>query len=95
MGTITAGSCTYLNGRRRQRIHAGSVVLMNPGDVHACNPIGDERWSYRMFHIESDWLAAIQQDVGSTRAGFLPFLTAATTEPRLYAGLNRLYDVLI
>jgi hypothetical protein len=36
IGAITAGSCTYLNGRARQRINAGSVVLMNPGDVHAC-----------------------------------------------------------
>jgi AraC-like DNA-binding protein len=95
IGAITAGSCIYLNGRTRQRIDAGSVVLMNPGDVHACNPIGDERWSYRMLHIESAWLAAIQQDVGIARDGFLPFLTTATTNARLYAGVKRLYEVLI
>lgn len=95
IGAIIAGSCTYLNGRTRQRIGAGSVVVMNPGDVHACNPIGDERWSYRMLHIESEWLAAIQQDVGLTRDEFLPFRTTATLQPRLYAGVNRLYEVLI
>jgi AraC-like DNA-binding protein len=95
IGAITAGSCLYLNGTTRQQISAGSVVLMNPGDVHACNPIGDERWSYRMLHIDVSWLTAIQQDVSITRDGFLPFLTAATMEPRLYTGLNRLYEVLI
>lgn len=95
IGAITAGSCIYLNGSTRQRISAGSVVLMNPGDAHACNPIGDERWSYRMLHIDVPWLATIQQDVGITRDRFLPFLTAATTQPALYAGLNRLYDVLM
>ena len=94
IGAITAGSCIYLHGRTRQQISAGSVVLMNPGDVHACNPIGDERWSYRMLHIDVPWLAAIQQDVGITRDRFLPFLTTATTQPGLYTGLNRLYEVL-
>lgn len=95
IGAITAGSCTYSNGGTRQRISAGSVVLMNPGDVHACNPVGDERWSYRMLHVDVAWLAAIQQDVGITRDHFLPFLTAATTQQALYTGLNRLYEVLI
>jgi AraC-like DNA-binding protein len=95
IGAITAGSCTYLSGRTRQQIGAGSVVLMNPGDVHACNPIGDERWSYRMLHIDSAWLTAIQQDVGITRDRFRPFLTVATTQPDLYAGLNCLYEVLV
>jgi AraC-like DNA-binding protein len=94
IGAITAGSCIYLNGRTRQQIGAGSVVLMNPGDVHACNPIGDEQWSYRMLHIDVPWLVAIQQDVGITRDRFVPFLTAATMQPGLYGGLNRLYEVL-
>jgi AraC-like DNA-binding protein len=95
IGAITAGSCIYLNGRTRQRVSAGSVVLMNPGDVHACNPIGDERWSYRMLYVDVPWLAAIQQEVGITRDRFLPFLTVATTQRRLFTGLNRLYEVLI
>lgn len=68
---------------------------MNPGDVHACNPIGDERWSYRMLHIDVPWLTAIQQDMGITHDRFLPFLTAATLQPDWCTGLNRLYEVLI
>src|SRR3569832_1501928 len=44
IGFVTHGRCTYLNGRTRQPIRAGTVVLMNPGDVHACNPSHDEPW---------------------------------------------------
>lgn len=95
IGAITAGSCNYLNGRTRQQIRAGSVVLMNPGDVHACNPIGDARWSYRMLYVDVPWLTAIQQEVGITRDRFLPFLTTATMQRELYIGLNRLYEVLV
>lgn len=95
IGIVTNGRCTYLNGKTRERIGAGSVVVMNPGDAHACNPNHDELWSYRMLYVEVPWLTGIQQDLGISRnEDFRPFSTTATTHPRLYAGLHRLYDVL-
>ena len=95
IGIVTNGRCTYLNGKTRERIGAGFVVVMNPGDAHACNPDHDELWSYRMLYVDVPWLIGIQQDLGVSRdQDFQPFSTTATTEPRLYAGLHRLYDVL-
>ena len=95
IGIVTSGRCTYLNGKKRESIGAGSVVVMNPGDVHACNPSHDEPWSYRMLYVDVPWLIRIQQDLGiSGNHHFRPFLTTATTQPELYAGLHRLYDIL-
>jgi len=95
IGIVTNGHCTYLNGKTRQCIGAGSVVVMNPGDAHACNPSDDELWSYRMLYVEVPWLIGIQQDLGISRNHhFRPFSTTATAQPRLYTGLDRLYDVL-
>ena len=95
IGIIAAGHCTYLNGKARERAGAGSVVMMNPGDVHSCNPIHDEPWSYRMLYIDVPWLAGIQQDLGISRNDhFQPFSTTMTMRPELYAGLQRVYDVL-
>lgn len=95
IGIVTNGRCTYLNGRTRQRIGAGTVVLMNPGDVHACNPDRGGPWSYRMLYFDVAWLTGIQRDLGSDwNDRFRPFLATATTQPGLYAGLNRLYEVL-
>lgn len=95
IGIVTSGRCTYLNGKKRERIGAGSVVVMNPGDPHACNPSHDELWSYRMLYVDVPWLIDIQQDLGISRNDhFRPFLTTATTQPELYTGLHRLYDVL-
>jgi AraC-like DNA-binding protein len=94
IGFVTHGRCTYLNGKTRQRIGAGTVVVMNPGDVHACNPSHDEMWSYCMFYVDVAWLTGIQQELGvSPNLQFRPFLTTASTRPDLYAGLRRLYDV--
>src|SRR5438105_4614423 len=95
IGIVTHGRCTYSNGKTRERIGAGAVVLMNPGDAHACNPSHDELWSYRMLYVDIPWLTAVQQDLGISRNDrFRPFLTNATVHPDLYAGLHRLYDIL-
>ncbi len=96
IGVVTNGRCTYLNGRTQQYIGAGTVVLMNPGDAHACNPHRGGPWSYRMLYFDVAWLTGIQQDLGSSwNDQFRPFLATATTQSGLYAGLYRLYDVLI
>jgi AraC-like DNA-binding protein len=96
IGLVSSGRCQYVNGQNSERIGAGTVVLMNPGDVHACNPIGDERWSYLMLYIDVHWLSAIQFDP-DVRSGhdFAPFLATSTTRPELYAGLKYLFATLV
>jgi AraC-like DNA-binding protein len=94
IGSILAGQCGYVNGKTSQRIGAKSVVVMNPGDAHACNPSRDERWSYRMLFVDVSWLAGVQQDLGVGRGHFQPFSTTVTMQPELYAGLNRFYQLL-
>lgn len=95
IGIVVSGRCRYLNGTSQQHIGAGTVVLMNPGDAHACNPERGGPWSYRMLYFDAAWVTGIQQELGCGRSDqFQPFRATATTEPALYAGLYRLYDVL-
>jgi AraC-like DNA-binding protein len=96
IGAITAGQSTYFHENSQLRVSAGTVVLMNPGDVHACNPIDDQPWSYRMFYVDTAWLTDLQHTLGfSQEVGFRAFSTTHTRDARLYAGLNRLYEVLV
>lgn len=92
IGAVTAGQSTYLHEKTSQRIAAGTVVLMNPGDVHACNPIEDQPWSYLMLYVDSQWLGEIQQRSGST--GFVPLLPTHSTDPALFNALLELYQTL-
>ncbi|WP_164021611.1 AraC family transcriptional regulator [Pyxidicoccus trucidator] len=95
IGVITGGRSTYLNQAARMPVGAGAVVVMNPGDVHACNPIHDQPWSYRMLHVDTRWLASLQHELGlNENQGYHPFACTLTTEPGLYAAFNRFYDVL-
>ena len=96
IGAITAGYSTYLHEQARFRIGAGTVVLMNPGEVHACNPIDDQPWSYLMLYVDTSWLTDLQHQLGfSQDLGFRAFATPHSDDPALYAGLNRLYEVLV
>lgn len=91
IGAITAGHSTYLNGNAREQVAAGAVVVMNPEEVHACNPVDDEAWSYRMLYVDLAWLTALQHSLGfSCNRDFGAFSTKSTADPVLYAGLNRL-----
>lgn len=93
IGAVTAGQSTYLHEKTRQTISTGTVVLMNPGDVHACNPIDDQPWSYIMFYVDAQWLGRVQQACGVE--GFRPIPAIHSTDPALFSGLLDLHRMLI
>lgn len=96
IGAITAGQSLYIHGASTFRISAGTVVLMNPGDVHACNPVDDQPWSYHMLYLDTAWLTDLQHQLGfGAELGFRPFAVTHSTEPELYRGLVELYEVLV
>ena len=96
IGAITAGQSIYINGTAHERTSTGTVVLINPEDVHACNPIDDQPWSYIMLYVDMHWLAEIQYQLDpSHRRAFRPFPVHSTTRPDIYAGLNRLSTILM
>jgi AraC-like DNA-binding protein len=95
IGVIRRGRTDYVNKASRQWVGPGTVVMMNPGDVHGCNPVADEPWSYRMLYVDRAWLGALQHDWGiSPNHDFRPFAATMSTAPALYAGFNRFYEVL-
>ncbi|MFM0168803.1 AraC family transcriptional regulator [Paraburkholderia sediminicola] len=96
IGAVTGGRSEYLNRHAREWIGAGVVVMMNPDDVHACNPVADERWSYRMMHVDVAWLTGLQHELGfSENHAFRAFSQTMTTDAELFGGLNRLHAILV
>jgi len=86
IGAITAGRSTYVSGDKHLQVSAGTVVLMNPGAVHTCNPIDGQPWSYLMLYVDLPWLQAL---------GFAPFEVLSSCSPSLYQDLCQLYAVLV
>lgn len=96
IGAITRGESTYINREVHLRVCEGTVVLMNPGDVHACNPIDGLPWSYVMLYVDTAWLGELQRTLGlSQLPEFQPLSSIMSLDGALYEGLLRLYGVLI
>ena len=95
IGAITAGRSTYVHEQMDCEVSTGTVVLMNPGDVHACNPIDDQPWSYLMLYVETPWLTDLQHQLGfSPNLAFRRFAVTHTLDASLFEGLKNLYAVL-
>ncbi|WP_231337413.1 AraC family ligand binding domain-containing protein [Paraburkholderia sprentiae] len=95
IGAVTGGRSVYLNRHAREWIGAGAVVMMNPDDVHACNPVAGERWSYRMLHVDVGWFTKLQHELGFDRNhAFRAFSQIMTLDAALFNGLNQLCAIL-
>ena len=72
MGLILKGQSRYLIqklrsegcGEHHHTIRQGSMVFMNPDQVHACSALDDKPWSYVMFYLDTHWLAQLAQRLG-------------------------------
>ncbi|OOG83694.1 MULTISPECIES: helix-turn-helix transcriptional regulator [Pseudomonas] len=96
IGAITAGRSTYLHERSNFQVESGTVVLMNPGDVHACNPIDDQPWSYVMLYVDTQWLRDLQRRIGfDENLDFQGFATTHSRDVELFAALGKLYEQLV
>ena len=96
IGAITAGHSTYVHEQAQYEVAAGTVVLMNPGDVHACNPIDDQPWSYVMLYVETPWLTDLQHQLGfAAELEFRRFTDTHLADAKLFGKLMGFYEVLV
>ncbi|MFG6176993.1 helix-turn-helix domain-containing protein [Halomonas sp. THAF12] len=95
IGAITGGCSTYWNQGHDETVATGSVVVMNPEEVHACNPIDDRPWSYDMLYLDNAWLGELQRELGAPdHLDLQLFTTRSSRHPALYRRLVNLCDTL-
>ncbi|WP_050479568.1 AraC family transcriptional regulator [Herbaspirillum rhizosphaerae] len=64
IGIVDAGTSVFSLADRETPIRPGDVVLIAANDVHSCNPVQRESWSYRMFHLDQQWLCTLLDEAG-------------------------------
>jgi AraC-like DNA-binding protein len=95
VGLVTGGRSTYVHERGADDVEAGAVVLMNPGAMHACNPLPGSAWSYSMAYIDAGWWQRLQCDIDADRAGALrEFDATSLRDPALGARVTRVCESL-
>jgi len=59
IGAILEGQSEFICEDKLYQIDKGTLVLMNPDAVHACNPNQNSPWAYYMMHVDKSWLAQL------------------------------------
>ena len=69
---------------------------MNPGWVHACNPIDNQPWAYLMLYIDAEWLTALRYQLGFLDEPVWEDIgTAVVSESRFYDGYSQVASCLL
>ena len=82
MGAIVGGTSTYVNGATNAHVGRGVLVIIDPEQVHACNPYGPDAWAYRMVYVDVPWLARLQHSLGRDPNGDFHGFSQKLTERR-------------
>ncbi|MCA0935500.1 AraC family transcriptional regulator [Vibrio alginolyticus] len=96
VGSVDGGHSVYFNTNTETQIGTGSLVIVNPRDVHSCNPALDSEWSYKMLYVCPKWLGNIQSmTVHNPSKNFIPFAQIHTDDPTLYCQFQSLVRSII
>lgn len=58
VGLIAAGETRVVCAGTDYQAQTGDIVLIEPGAVHKCNPLGDGARSYHMIYLDPAWCLA-------------------------------------
>lgn len=94
-GVIDSGSAQYRNLNNKNIIGQGDTVLINPGDVHSCNPDLKD-WSYRMLFIDTHWIGKLQAEMTKQHSyDYLPFSDILNSSNIAYQQFSALFSSLM
>ncbi|RCK48357.1 hypothetical protein TH25_15010 [Thalassospira profundimaris] len=95
IGAILGGASACKMRRGKHELSTGTVIFINPEDVHDCHPLVERGWAFQMLYVDTAWLRDVQAqndaDDGGKFAAFDPVLSQ---DPLIFAGLARLGRVL-
>lgn len=94
IGIVDGGHSVFTLAQHSQAIFPGDVILVRAGDVHSCNPADLQRWSYRMFHLETSWLADLLEQTATTRGLLARIPSQVLRSPLALQWLDRMTQAL-
>lgn len=95
IGAVDAGSSVFTGAPQGPiELQPGSLVLVPPARVHACNPTRASAWSYQMLHLDAHWLRDIRQEELPSPDSLAEMPIRISHDPSLYASFSRLNGLL-
>ncbi len=95
IGIIEAGLSQYQYQRMNKTIGSGSIVIIDPEEIHACNPKSHEPWAYKMLNIDPIWLTNLKGEINRGIVKYGYFNQAYLEDPLVYESIRSLYALLL
>lgn len=90
VGVVREGQTEFFLHNRTEVIHRGEIALINPGQVHACNPKQDSALTYYMLYVEPDLIREISGALSKKNARTTDFVTPIVRDDGIYRNLMKL-----
>lgn len=84
IGAVESGQVEVTLGSTRMRLSPGELILINPGILHACNPLDCPARSFSILYLGLELCLALQQTLWQTET-FLPLSPPKLVAPQLFA----------
>ncbi len=94
MGLVLEGQSCFYYQQANHTIGPEDLVVVNPNEVHSCNPTPGQNWSYHMLYFSPCWIAQLQQSLFGGDGCYQPISAGLVRRPRLNEGLKNLVDIL-
>ena len=91
IGVIDSGGHASLSGRGQVEAGAGSLIFVNPGEVHDGRAIGGRPRSWRMLYFEPAAMAALRDDVLEGATEVPSFAAPVFTDEQLRCAFDRAF----
>ena len=83
IGAVDQGEVFYSVGDKKAILAPGSLAIMNPETLHACNPAANTERSYFMLYLDADWCFRVQESMWEVDA-FVEMETVRIDDAALY-----------
>ncbi|MBY4678193.1 helix-turn-helix transcriptional regulator [Marinobacterium arenosum] len=94
IGAIQSGQTRLECDGRELLLQQGELVIIEPGLVHACNPVGDAARGYHMLYIDTPWCLAQLAALYARPIERLSCEQRLIRQPQLFADYLALVDQL-
>jgi AraC-like DNA-binding protein len=94
IGMVEQGQSSFYYRGKVNSIGPGGIAIIQPGEVHACNPQADTGWTYRMFYVNPYWMCKIADEITSRRSDIPSFSAPVIQNSTFFHALTHLHSLL-
>jgi len=94
VGVVVQGEISYQVAGEQYHLRPGSLALINPHTLHACNPQDAVPRSYCMLYLHMNWCTALQQSLWQVET-FVPMSMPLLKDEQLYGQYLQTLNILM